>query len=140
MSELIRAAGAVVWRLDDERLEVLVAHRPWHDDWSLPKGKLDPGERWMEAAVREVEEETGCTGALGSELCTVAYEVTGAPKLVRFWALRVTGGEFVPNDEVDDLRWLDPSDAALLLSYPTDRVVLASFLRQHASRGASAPR
>lgn len=128
MSGLIRAAGAVAWRDQDSRVEVLLVHRPWRDDWSLPKGKLDPGERWMEAAVREVEEETGCTGALGAELCAIAYLVDGDPKLVRYWSLRVTGGRFTPNDEVDEVRWAAPDEALTQLSYPTDRVVVASFL------------
>ena len=133
MSGLVRAAGAVAWRDDHGAVEVVVVHRPWRDDWSLPKGKLDRGERWLEAAVREVREETGCTGAVGVELCGVAYRVSSGPKLVRYWALRVTGGSFEPNDEVDELRWMDPTAAAALLSYPTDRVVLASFVRQHPS-------
>ena len=61
----VKAAGGVVWRRGDAGLELAVVHRPRYDDWSLPKGKLDPGETWEEAALREVEEEIGLRCRLG---------------------------------------------------------------------------
>jgi 8-oxo-dGTP diphosphatase len=114
----IRAAGGVVLR--DGR--VAVVHRPKYDDWSLPKGKLDPGESFEDAALREVEEETGLRCTLVRELPAVEYEVRGKPKLVRYWAMEVEDETpFEPNEEVDEVRWLEPDEALALLSYDRDR-------------------
>jgi len=119
---MIEAAGGVVLRGDDSDLEVLVVHRLRYDDWSLPKGKLDPGEGWEEAALREVREETGLRCTLGRELAPVAYtDRKGRSKVVRYWLMEPHGGSFEPNDEVDELRWLPLAEAAGLLSYPHDR-------------------
>jgi 8-oxo-dGTP diphosphatase len=117
----IEAAGGVILR---EGL-VAVVHRGRYDDWSLPKGKLDEGESFEQAALREVLEETGLECELGEELEPVSYiDEKGRPKLVRYWLMSVLGGEFEPNDEVDDLRWLVPSEAVILLSYPHDRALV----------------
>ena len=126
------AAGAVLWRpagVDgtDEKVEVAVVHRPHHDDWSLPKGKVDPGETRVDAAVREIAEETGFASVLGRHLRTVRYPVNGEEKVVEFWAARAGEGEFVASDETDELRWLAPDDAAPLLTYASDRDVLDVF-------------
>jgi 8-oxo-dGTP diphosphatase len=116
--EPVSAAGGVVLR--DGLLAVV--HRPRYDDWSLPKGKLDDGESFEDAALREVEEETGLRCRLVRELPAVEYEVRGRPKLVRYWAMEVTDETpFVPNDEVDEVRWLEPQEALALLSYDRDR-------------------
>ncbi|MCD6728369.1 MAG: NUDIX hydrolase [Solirubrobacteraceae bacterium] len=120
----VHAAGGLVER---DGL-IAVVHRPRYDDWSLPKGKLDPGESWEHAALREVEEETGLRCELGDELDEVRYhDARGRPKLVRYWRMRATGGEFEPNDEVDELRWLAAADAARLLTYRHDRELVASL-------------
>jgi 8-oxo-dGTP diphosphatase len=122
-SEPIEAAGGVV--IDDDR--VAVVHRPKYDDWSLPKGKLDPGESFEEAALREVWEETGIRARLERELPAVRYSVRERPKVVRYWLMSVESDPgFVPNDEVDELRWLSPADAAALLTYDRDREVLSA--------------
>ena len=114
----IRAAGGVV--IDGDR--VVVVHRARHEDWSLPKGKLDPGESWEEAALREVHEEIGFRCRLGRELPPTSYrDQKGRSKVVRYWLMEPEEGEFTPNAEVDELRWLIPSAAAELLSYPHDR-------------------
>jgi 8-oxo-dGTP diphosphatase len=130
-TDTIRAAGAVLWRdsqpAGSERLEVAVVHRPRYDDWSLPKGKLDRGETVPAAAVREVFEETGYHAVLGRHLHQVRYEVAGVPKSVDYFSARVTSGEFLPNDEVDELRWLSVAEATALVSMPNDRDVLAEF-------------
>jgi len=125
----VRAAGGVVWRRDSSgALEVLVVHRPRYDDWTLPKGKLLPGERDEDAAVREVEEETGLRCELGGELPSSTYrDEQGRPKVVRFWAMRPQGGDFHPHDEVDETRWLPLTEAPDALSYARDRAVLAAL-------------
>ncbi|PXY28314.1 NUDIX hydrolase [Prauserella muralis] len=108
--------------------EIAVVHRPRYDDWSLPKGKLDPGETTPVAAVRELAEETGFAAVLGRFLTRVEYTVGGGDKTVDYFSARAGEGGFVPNEEVDELRWLSPGDAATLLSYDTDRGVLHAFL------------
>jgi 8-oxo-dGTP pyrophosphatase MutT (NUDIX family) len=119
----VRAAGAVVLR----RAHVLLVHRPAYDDWSFPKGKLDGGESFEDAAVREVEEETGLRCSLGRELPSTRYQVGARPKLVRYWLMNPEAETpFVPNDETDGLRWLTPDQALELLSYDRDRDVLAA--------------
>ncbi|MFL5866597.1 MAG: NUDIX hydrolase [Thermoleophilaceae bacterium] len=117
----VLAAGGVVVRDD----KIAVVHRPKYDDWSLPKGKLDPGEGFEAAALREVEEETGLRCSLGRELPSTEYrDAKGRQKLVRYWEMTPLGGEFAPSEEVDELRWLDPAGAAELLSYDHDRDLL----------------
>lgn len=130
----IMAAGAVLWRPQDgtDTPEIAIIHRPRYDDWSLPKGKVDPGETDTVAAVREIEEETGFRSHLGRRLPTVTYPVDDGIKKVRYWAARAIGGEFSPNDEVDELKWL-PADKALSeLGYPHDRKVVRRFLKHFA--------
>ncbi|KUI42643.1 NUDIX hydrolase [Mycobacterium sp. IS-1590] len=130
-TETILAAGAVLWRPNGEpdAPEVALIHRPRYDDWSLPKGKVDPGETEPVTAVREVCEETGYTAHLGRRLSSVSYPVDGGKKKVRYWAARVVRGEFHPNDEVDELKWLPVRAAIKQLDYPHDRKVLRRFAK-----------
>jgi 8-oxo-dGTP diphosphatase len=118
-SDEIQAAGGVLMR--DGLLAVV--HRPRYDDWSLPKGKLDRGESFEDAALREVWEETGIRARLERELPEVRYTVRERPKLVRYWLMSVESerDSFEPNDEVDELRWLPPGAALELLSYDRDK-------------------
>uniref|UniRef100_A0A6J6A5U7 Unannotated protein n=1 Tax=freshwater metagenome TaxID=449393 RepID=A0A6J6A5U7_9ZZZZ len=103
-------------------------HRPRYDDWSLPKGKLDKNESSERAALREVLEETGLRCQLAEELEPVRYEDNrGRPKVVRYWRMEVLEGDFVDNDEVDELRWLKPAEAVELLSYSHDRDLIAAL-------------
>lgn len=118
------AAGAVLWRGDAANPEIGIIHRPGYDDWSLPKGKLDAGENLPMTAEREIREETGYTVRLGKLLGNVSYPVTGRIKLVWYWTAEVLDGEFEPNAEVDELRWVSFDDAADLLTYDLDVDVL----------------
>ncbi len=122
----VQAAGGVIWRRSPAGdLEVLLVHRPKYDDWTVPKGKLDPGEGHARAALREVEEETGLRCVLGPELPSTSYrDRRGRPKSVRYWAMTPVGGAFRPTDEVDQIRWLPVDEAKSVLTYERDRPVL----------------
>jgi 8-oxo-dGTP pyrophosphatase MutT (NUDIX family) len=132
VSRAVLAAGAVLWRPngDPATPEVAIIHRPRYDDWSLPKGKVDPGETEPVTAVREVREETGYASHLGRRLAAVSYPVEQGIKKVRYWAARCVGGEFSPNAEVDELKWLPVAEAIQELVYPHDRKVLRRFVKQ----------
>jgi 8-oxo-dGTP diphosphatase len=123
---LVRAAGGAVWRRrDDGTVEVVLVHRPRYDDWSLPKGKADPGETDEQAAVREVLEEAGVVGELGPELPTTTYlDRSGKKKRVRYWAMTVTSGQVGADHEVDEAAWVPLAEARQRLSYPRDVEVL----------------
>jgi 8-oxo-dGTP diphosphatase len=116
---VIRAAGGVVVRGG----QVLLVHRARYDDWSLPKGKLEPGETWEDAALREVHEETGVRGRLGEFLGESHYSVKGSPKTVRWWMMS-TDDEAGPSNEVDAVRWVGVEEAKRLLSYLHERQLL----------------
>ncbi|GAA1736012.1 NUDIX hydrolase [Aeromicrobium alkaliterrae] len=129
----IVAAGGVVWRPragTRNGVEVLVAHRPRYDDWTFPKGKRDDGEPVQRTAVREIEEETGFRVHLGVPLPAVRYRVGAGPKIVHYWSAQpdaLDPGAFVPNKEVDEVRWARPRVARDLLTYSHDRDLLAAF-------------
>jgi 8-oxo-(d)GTP phosphatase len=131
-SRLIKAAGAVAWRPGpDGRPEILLVHRRKYDDWSLPKGKVEPGEPLPVTAVREVLEEGGAHLALGRRLASVRYNVGGRPKRVHYWSAMVASldDRAVPNDEVDQIEWVDADRAIDRVSYRHDHGVLADFAR-----------
>jgi 8-oxo-dGTP diphosphatase len=122
----VKAAGGVVLRDGC----IAVVHRPRYDDWSLPKGKLDPGESWEECALREVREETGLHCALAGELSPTSYtDRKGRAKVVRYWLMTITGVDpFTPDDEVDELRWVEPGEATTLLTYPHDAELIQEVM------------
>ncbi len=124
---MIRAAGGVVRR---DGL-IAVVHRPHREDWSLPKGKLEPGEDDAAAAVREVLEETGCEAVIERDLGTVSYTVAdGRPKTVRYFLMTAGDGGSDTAADVDVVRWLVPDGVEELLTYATDRDVLGRA-REH---------
>ncbi|HEY2278608.1 MAG TPA: NUDIX domain-containing protein [Streptosporangiaceae bacterium] len=130
----IEAAGVVPWRRGPDGPEVLLVHRPQRDDWSLAKGKREPGEELPETAIREVAEEAGLRLLTGRRLETVHYLVGGRPKRVEFWAATEPArpghpAAFVPNDEVDEVCWFPLPHALERLSYATDVSVLNDFAR-----------
>lgn len=133
----VPAAGAVLWRSAEAHAagsppRIAVIHRPRYDDWSLPKGKVDPGETEAVAAVREIFEETGFHSELGRRLMSVTYPVGPATKKVVYWAARAGEGTFSPNDEVDKMLWLPLGDAVARMTYPHDRKVLRRFAKKPA--------
>jgi 8-oxo-dGTP pyrophosphatase MutT (NUDIX family)/phosphohistidine phosphatase SixA len=143
-SPVIEAAGGLVWRPSEggrqsqERpprnqslcgTEVALVHRPKYDDWSLPKGKLEPGEHPLVAALREVEEEAGAKTIAGRPLGRSRYTVDGRPKRVQYWSMRWAGGEFRPNAEVDVIDWVPVEKAADRLKPDRDGFVVDEFLR-----------
>ena len=136
---VVRAAGGVVWRRSPEgKIEVLVVHRPRYDDWSFPKGKLDPGESEEECAIREVREETGLECRLDGELAGTAYtDRRGRPKTVAYWRMNAVGGSFQPNSEVDEARWVGLSEAARLLSYEHDRSMLEELMEEELEQSSA---
>ncbi len=130
----IPAAGTLPWRLVDGGLEVAIVHRPRYDDWSWAKGKLDPGEDWAVAAVRETEEETGLVVRLGPPLPEARYTLLGRDgtpddKVVRYWSARVTGGDGHLLNEIDEVVWLPVPEAHARLDYARDRDQLLALVR-----------
>ena len=124
MPDIVRAAGAVLWRPLGDGIEVCVVHRPKYDDWSLPKGKLDPDEHPLTAALREVREETGTAAVPQMRLPEAAYDLPdGQSKTVDYWLMRAgdePAVDVADPTEVDRVEWLDPATAAARLSYPHD--------------------
>jgi 8-oxo-dGTP diphosphatase len=124
----VKASGGVVRRRGPRGPEVALVHRPKYDDWSFPKGKLVPGERWEDAALREVEEEIGVRCRIERELPPTSYrDPKGRAKVVRYWLMEPLDGAFSPSREVDRMRWLPADEAGALLSYDHDRELLAAL-------------
>jgi 8-oxo-dGTP diphosphatase len=120
----VLAAGGLI--LKDGRIAVV--HRPKYDDWSLPKGKLDEGEDFEQAALREVEEETGLSCRIEDHIGDASYtDHKDRAKLVRYYRMNAESGDFEPNDEVDELIWLEPEEAAKKLTYEFDRELVAKL-------------
>ena len=129
VTEVVRAAGGLVCRNGEGGVvEIVLVHRPAYDDWAFPKGKLHRGESEEEAAIREVEEETGLRCRLGPEIGTSAYhDSRGRPKTVRYWQMMPIGGALGPANEVDDACWVSVLDARSVLTYPRDLELLAQL-------------
>ncbi len=130
---VIKAAGGIITRATENParpLEIVVVHRPRYDDWSFPKGKQDRIDADDGAtALREIKEETGFACRLGAELPSVRYRDSNERnKIVRYWLMEITGSdEFTMNEEVDELLWCTPAEAAARLTYEHDRDLLNSI-------------
>jgi len=123
MRLVVRAAGGIVVRDGS----VLLVHRPKYDDWSFPKGKLEEGESWEEAAAREVEEETGLRCEVGDLVGSTRYFVLQGPKEVRYYRM-VGAGDAQAQNEIDELRWAPLAEAHDLLTHERDRRLLERLL------------
>src|SRR4051794_33079062 len=131
--EITAAGGVLVARDGEGQTKVAVIHRPKYMDWSLPKGKLEEGESWQEAALREVKEETGYRARPSEELDQVSYlDRKSRRKLVRYWLMEPLDGQFEPHGEVDELRWVTEEEADRLLTYDHDKAIVHEALRRHA--------
>ena len=126
-NEVIQAAGGLVWRSSPRGRELILIHRTrYGPEWALPKGKLDPGEGWLQAAVREVEEETGCRAQVAAFAGGSVYAVNGMPKVVLYWHMELQEqGPVQDTREVADLRWVSADEALGLLTHANERALLA---------------
>ena len=117
-NSVIQAAGGIIWKTEGNEKKLAVVHRRKHNDWSLPKGKVDPDEIWTKAALREVLEETGCAGKIKDFAGSISYTLHGIPKVVMFWHMEIRS--YQPqkmNGEVDEIRWLTVAEAIKILDY-----------------------
>ena len=134
---VVYAAGAVLWRIENNKLKVALVHRGRYDDWAWAKGKVDPGETLPETAVREIREETGLKVKLGVPLGIQRYRLPNKNlKEVHYWAAQVTdkalaNSSFKPNEEISQVVWLTPSEARKRLSYTHDHEQLDALLELH---------
>jgi 8-oxo-dGTP diphosphatase len=125
----IAAAGGLLWQSTSNGLKIALVHRSRYDDWTLPKGKLNPGETWLEAALREVKEETGRDVCLLGFAGAIAYETDKGPKIVRFWNMAVNGEgqSSVDSSEVAEVVWLSPRAATDRLSHPLEKALVEAW-------------
>ena len=131
-SGVIEAAGGLLWRDSLHGKQIAVVHRSRYDDWTLPKGWREKGEQFIEAAVREVIEETNCQVKVGKFAGSTSYLVEGVPKIVLFWFMEITQDcGFKKNDEVDMLVWLDVEDALERLDYEVEKYLLSSLAKDN---------
>ncbi len=123
--DVIQAAGGLIWRNTSKGKELAIIHRPKHDDWTLPKGKLAPGESWKEAAIREVHEETGCQAEIEDFAGCICYTPMDIPKVVLYWNMNLIGEcRFQTTKEVDQILWLKAEQALIILDYPSERELI----------------
>ncbi len=126
---VILGGGGLITRHNDGELEVLMVHRIKHLDWSLPAGKLEPGETLAECALREVYEESGLVCELGRELGMVEYtDRRGRARQVHYWEMEAIGGSFTPNDEVDAISWVPLAESLNYFDSERDQKMVSAFL------------
>ena len=124
---VIQAAGGILWKKDGGEKKIAIVHRHKHDDWSLPKGKVDKGETWKKTALREVLEETGFEAKVKKYAGSISYLLEGKPKVVLFWHMKIKSEKKNKmNGEVDQVRWVTVEEAEKLLDYPEELTVIKS--------------
>lgn len=125
----IMAAGAVLYRINQDEIEIGLIHRPRYDDWSFPKGKIESGEPFLTAAHREVLEETGYAAKFGPLIAEIQYLAEGVPKRVKYWAAQAISAAKPITDlqEVDEFEWHSLKSAKSKLTHEEDRKVLKLF-------------
>ena len=129
--KIVAAAGGLVWRQSGEDRELIVIRRSRHNDWTLPKGKVKPGESWLQCAIREVREETGFDVEVESHAGWVCYETGDITKVVRFWNVKPVGqSHFESSEEVLSVHWLAPQDAIKRLDHDGERDLVAQASRK----------
>lgn len=120
--DVIQSSGGLIWRNASGGRELAIIYRKRYNDWTLPKGKLEPDECWRDAAIREAWEETGCQVEIESFAGCISYTHRETPKIVLYWNMKLIGAcHFQPTDEVDQLRWLKAEPALDLLNYPSEK-------------------
>jgi len=130
---VIKAAGGILQRYTPQGDEVMIVYRKRHQDWTLPKGKVKDGESFQEAAMREVEEETGCSCRVGNYLGTISYADNGVPKVVLFWKMSLIAEKAVADsEEIGEALWMQVPAAIQRLTYAQEKALL--------TRIGSAPR
>ena len=124
---VIQAAGGVLWKKDGGQKKLAIVHRHKHNDWSLPKGKVDKGESWKKTALREVLEETGFKAKIKKYAGSISYILDGIPKVVLFWHMKIKSEMKADmNGEVDEVRWVTIEEAEELLDYPDEIEIIKS--------------
>ena len=127
---IVAAAGGLVWRRIGDGHELIVIRRRRHQDWTLPKGKVKPGESWLQCAIREVHEETGFDVEVESHAGWVCYDTAEITKVVRFWNMKPVGeSRFESSEEVLSVHWLAPQDAIKRLTHEGERALVAQASR-----------
>lgn len=132
-TEVVEAAGGVLWKETSSGRKLAIIHRQRYDDWSLPKGVREQGERWEETALREVLEETGFRAILGNFIGSASYLINQhcTPKVVLFWHMHAKNEcRFKPNAEVDRLKWVSPKKALKILNYEDERTIITKAINQ----------
>lgn len=125
VNKIIKAAGALLWRPSATGYELAIIHRQRYDDWTLPKGKLEPGESWREAALREVREETGYSAEILGFAGAVAYQTDKGPKVVCYWHMNAIAQlDQALDQEVAEVLWMAPKLARSRLQYPLEQALL----------------
>ena len=129
---IVAAAGGLIWRQATRGRELIVIHRRRYGDWTLPKGKVQPGESWMQCAIREVQEETGFNVEVESDAGWVCYDTGEITKVVRFWNMRPSGeSQFQSSEEVMSVHWLTPQEALKRLDHEAERQLIRQVSAQH---------
>lgn len=124
---VIQAAGGVLWKDDGGQKKLAVVHRHKHNDWSLPKGKVDKSESWKETALREVLEETGYAAKIKKYAGSISYLLDGKPKVVLYWHMKIKSEKKDRmNGEVDEVRWVTIEEAEKLLDYREELNIIKS--------------